>query len=51
MAKKETIKPPSKADLSAASKGLKNGDKPSGRVMADQSVAVRQGAAKGSSKK
>lgn len=48
---KETIKPPSKSDLKAAAKGLPKGDKPSGRVMADESVAVRQRVVKKSPKK
>jgi hypothetical protein len=44
MAKKERIKPPSKRDLSAASKSLRSGSGVGGRVMADQSVAKKQGA-------
>jgi len=40
---KETIVPPSKADLKAAGKGLQKGDKPSGRTLADASVAKREG--------
>ncbi|WP_155467998.1 MULTISPECIES: hypothetical protein [Acetobacter] len=51
MAKKETIKPPTKKDLSAASKDLRNGDPAGGRVLSDKSVAVRQGVAKGKPKK
>jgi hypothetical protein len=43
MAKKERITPPSKKDLRAASKELRRGSGPGGRVMADQSVAKRQG--------
>lgn len=48
---KETIKPPSKKDTSAASKDLRKGSPVGGRVMADKSVAVRQGVAKPSGKK
>jgi len=41
---KERITPPSKKDLTATSKALRRyGSGPSGRVMADQSVAKRQG--------
>ena len=43
MAKKERIIPPSKKDLSAASKELRRGSGPGGRVMADQAVAKKQG--------
>lgn len=42
MAKKEKIIPPSKKDIRAASKELRRGSGPGGRVMADQSVAKRQ---------
>lgn len=49
--KKETIKPPTKKDTSAAGKALPKGSGPAGRVLADKSVAVRQGAAKPSPKK
>lgn len=51
MAKKETIKPPTAKDLKAASKDLRKGDGAGGRVMADKSVAVRQGVVKGKTKK
>jgi len=40
---KERITPPSKKDLSAASKELRKGSGPGGRVMSDQSVAKKQG--------
>jgi hypothetical protein len=43
MAKKETIKPPTKKDLKDASKELRKGRPSGGRVMADASVAARQG--------
>jgi len=46
MPKKETIKPPTKRELTDASKELKKGHSAGGRVMADKSVAVKQGAAK-----
>jgi len=51
MAKKETIKPPTKRELKAASKDLKKGDPSGARTMADKSVAVRQGVVKGKPKK
>jgi hypothetical protein len=44
--KKETIKPPPQRDVSTAAKQLRHGGSsagPAGRVMADRSVAVRQG--------
>jgi len=47
MAKKERIIPPSKKDVRAASKELRGGSGPGGRVMSDQSVAKRQGAKRG----
>ena len=47
MAKKETIKPPTRKELSDASNALKKGHSSGGRVMADKSVAVRQGVSKG----
>jgi hypothetical protein len=40
---KETIKPPSKAELTDASKQLRAGHSSAARTMADKSVAVRQG--------
>jgi hypothetical protein len=40
---KERITPPSKKDLKAASKEMRKGSGPGGRVMADQSVAKKQG--------
>jgi hypothetical protein len=47
MAKKETIKPPTKRELTYGSKDLRKGDPSGARTLADESVAVRQGAAKG----
>lgn len=47
--KKETIKPPSAANVKTAAKQLPAGGKasgPAGRVLADKSVAVKQGAVK-----
>ncbi len=44
--KKEKIKPPTKKELKEASKQLRKGKTLGGRVMAEESVAVRQGAAK-----
>jgi hypothetical protein len=41
---KERIVPPSKRELSAASKLLKKGNPAGARVMADASVAKREGA-------
>jgi hypothetical protein len=46
MAKKETIKPPTKSELKDASKELRKGHPSAGRTMADKSVAVRQGVSK-----
>ena len=43
MAKKETIIPPNKKELTPASKLLRSGNQAGGRVMADKSVAARQG--------
>ena len=40
---KERIVPPSKKDTSAASKELRRGSGPGGRVMADKAVAKKQG--------
>ncbi|WP_157132969.1 hypothetical protein [Komagataeibacter oboediens] len=42
MARKETIKPPTKKETSAASALLRAGNSAGARVMADKSVAVRQ---------
>lgn len=42
MPKKETIKPPSKKELTDASKQLSKGHSSGGRTMADASVAKRQ---------
>jgi hypothetical protein len=39
---KESIKPPSKAELKTASKDLRKGDRAGGRVLAEASVAKRQ---------
>jgi hypothetical protein len=44
MAKKERITPPSKKDVRQAAKDMRRGSGPGGRVMADRSVAKRQGA-------
>ena len=43
MAKKETIIPPNKKELKPASKLLHQGNPAGGRVMADKSIAARQG--------
>jgi hypothetical protein len=51
MAKKETIKPPTKAELKDASAQLRKGHSSGGRTMADKSVAVREGVAKGSKRR
>jgi hypothetical protein len=40
---KETIKPPTRRELTDAAKQLKQGHPSGGRVMADASVAKRQG--------
>ena len=48
---KETISPPSKPDLTAASKELKKGGKPAGRTLADASVAKREGVKRPPNKK
>jgi hypothetical protein len=40
---KERIIPPSKKDVRAASKELRGGSGPGGRVMSDRSVAKKQG--------
>ena len=46
MPKKETITPPTTPETKDAAKELRKGHPAGGRVMADKSVAVRQGAAK-----
>ena len=46
MAKKETIKPPTKKALEDASKELRKGHSSGARTMADKSVAVKQGVSK-----
>lgn len=46
MAKKETIKPPTKKETSDAARELRKGHPSGGRTMADRSVAVRQGVVK-----
>lgn len=46
MAKKEKIKPPTKKELTKGSKLLREGNSAGARVMSEESVAVRQGAAK-----
>ena len=51
MPKKEIIKPPTKRETSDASKELKKGHPAGGRVLADKSVAVKQGVAKPTKKK
>jgi len=51
MSKKETIKPPTARELKDASKQLRAGHSSAGRVMADKSVAVREGVAKSSKKR
>jgi len=43
---KEVIKPPTNKELADASKEMRKGHSAGGRVMADQSVAKRQGVAK-----
>jgi hypothetical protein len=43
---KEVIKPPTRKELTDASKELRKGHPAGGRVMADQSVAKRQGVAR-----
>jgi len=40
---KERIKPPTKKELASASKLLRHGSSAGGRVLADESVAKRQG--------
>lgn len=44
--RKETIKPPTKRELSDASEALRRGHPAGGRVLAEKAVAVRQGASK-----
>ena len=44
--KKEVIKPPTRRETTDASKELQKGHSAGGRVLAERSVAVRQGAAK-----
>lgn len=51
MAKKERITPPSRKELSDASKQLKKGHSSAGRTMADAAVAKKQGAKRPSGKK
>ncbi|MGG6429402.1 hypothetical protein ACQ5TV_05400 [Acetobacter ghanensis] len=51
MAKKETISPPTKKVLHAASKDLRKGGSEGGRILREQGAAIRQGAAKGAAKK
>jgi hypothetical protein len=43
---KETIRPPTRRELKDGSKQLKKKHPSGGRVLADESVAVRQGVAK-----
>lgn len=47
MKKKETIVPPSRKELKDASKQTKQGHSSGARVMAEASVAKRQGAKRG----
>jgi hypothetical protein len=49
--KKEKIKPPTKGELTDASKQLRKGHPSGGRTEADESVAVRQGVKKTKKKK
>jgi hypothetical protein len=49
--RKETIKPPTKRELTDGSKQLRKGHASGGRTLADKSVAVRQGVAKPSRRK
>ncbi|MBV9508753.1 MAG: hypothetical protein JO303_00550 [Caulobacteraceae bacterium] len=49
--RKETIKPPTKRELTDASKQLRKGHPSAGRTMADKAVAVRQAVAKPSKRK
>ena len=49
--RKETIKPPTKKELTDASKQLRKGHPSGGRTLADKSVAVRQGVVKSTKKK
>jgi hypothetical protein len=51
MARKETITPPTKKEVTQGSNLLRKGSSAGGRVMADKSVAVRQGASKPSGKR
>ena len=50
MAKKETIIPPNKKELTPASKLLRGKNSAGARVMADKSVSIRQGATRNSPK-
>jgi hypothetical protein len=49
--KKETIKPPTRKDLTDASKQLRKGHGSGGRTMADASVAKRQGVKRSTKKR
>ncbi len=49
--KKERITPPTKKELTKASKALQKGSTLGRRVLAEQSVAVSQGVAKSKKKK
>jgi hypothetical protein len=49
--KKEKITPPTKKELTKASKALQKGSTLGGRILAEQSVAVSQGVAKSKKKK
>jgi hypothetical protein len=48
--RKETIKPPTKKELTDASKELKKGHSAGGRILAEASVAKRQGVKSGKKK-
>jgi hypothetical protein len=51
VARKETIKPPTRPELKDASGLLRGGSSAGGRVMADKSVYIRQHPPKGGGKK
>ena len=50
MARKERISPPTKRSTTDGSKELKKGHPAGGRVLADKSVAVKQGVARSKGK-
>lgn len=49
--RKETISPPTKRSVADGARKLPQGSSAAGRVMADKSVAVKEGVAKRSPKK